>query len=129
MEEGQAPVVLAGEVGAFLARHRPPACHGIELHVPAHAEIGPARHEAVLNVALAEVMSVWPTGTVLVVEYWTGRYAQALAYPPVLLTEIGQVTYGELLRAIELGWMDPLGVPAWAPGFQVPGRVDRQPGA
>jgi hypothetical protein len=111
-------VVAAADIGAFLARCRPPACRSITVCVPAHCETGSASHEAVLTAALRELMNFWPAGTALVINYPSGVYAQALAYPPALLTEIGQVTYSQLVQAVELGWIDPLAVPHRHPDFQ-----------
>jgi predicted nucleic acid-binding protein len=106
------PQISAPEVGAFLAIHRPPDCHAIELVVPPHKPVGPASHLIVLNAALVEMLTAWPNGTTLVVEYDDEAYVQAVAYPPHLLTEIGRLTPEQMPGAVTFGWMDPRAVRA-----------------
>jgi hypothetical protein len=111
-------IVLASEVGAYLAQHRPPRHLNVRAKVLPHVEKGPASHESVLTVALSEVMTMWPSGTVLVVDYVRPGYAQALAYPPALLTEIGPADIVAFHDAVELGWMDPGLTPTRHPDFE-----------
>lgn len=111
------PVVPADQVGGYLARHRPPACRAVQFQVPPHEEIGPRRHEATLSAILVEMLNIWPAGTALVIHYNDHAYAQALAYPPALMTEIGRVDNQQLTRAVSLGWMNPLNIPERHPDF------------
>jgi hypothetical protein len=110
--------IAAEDVGAHLAQHRPPEFRSIDLEIPPNADDGPARHETVLAGVLAEIMTMWPAGTVLVLDYSNGRYAQAMAYPPSLLTEIGQVDAAQRAAAIEIGWTEPAYVPDQHPDFK-----------
>lgn len=109
--------VPAEQVGRFLTRHRPPEYRSVQLRIPANADVGPARHDAVLNAVLSELMNVWPTGTTFVVDYTRG-YTQGVAHPPALLTEIGQVTAMQMACAVDLGWFDPAGIPQRHPDFR-----------
>jgi hypothetical protein len=109
--------VPAAEVGRFLIGHRPPECRSVRLKIPVNSDTGPARHDAVLNAVLSELMNVWPSGTTFVVDYTCG-YAQGVAYPPSLLTEIGQVTATQMARAVDLGWFNPGGIPQRHPDFR-----------
>jgi len=54
----------------------------------------------VLNAALLELLTMWPDGTTLVIEYDDDAYVQALAYPPSVLTEIGRLTSSQMLDAV-----------------------------
>jgi predicted nucleic acid-binding protein len=105
-----APVIAPGDVGAYLAAHRPPESDEVVVAVPPHEPVGPASHLMVLNTALLELLKIWPGGTTLVIEYDEQAYAQVLAYPPHVLTEIGEVTPAQMAKAVEAGWIDPAGV-------------------
>jgi hypothetical protein len=57
-----------------------------------------------------EMLTAWPDATVLTISYRPGGYAQALAYPPSILTEIGKLDSVQFAEAVKFGWMDPTAV-------------------
>lgn len=121
------PYVPASEVGAYLAAHRPPSCYNAKLIVPPHNPVGEAAHTIVLRAALLEMLTVWPDGTTLVVDYGDGAYVQALSYPPSVLTEIGQLDQSQLPAAVRFGWMDPAGFSARHADFESQPVWDKNP--
>jgi predicted nucleic acid-binding protein len=99
--------VAARDVAGHLAVHRPPTYRTVRLKIPAHTPEGDASHVRVFNVALMEVLTMWPEGTTLAIGYDLDNYAQAVVYPPHILTEIGDVDNGQMAQAVAFGWMDP----------------------
>jgi predicted nucleic acid-binding protein len=106
-DDVDAPMVAPTDVGAYLAAHRPPDHNEVLLAVPPHEPVGAASHLVVVKAALLELLKIWPAGTTLVIDYGDDAYAQVLAYPPHVLTEIGPITSAQMAKAVESGWIDP----------------------
>lgn len=99
--------VPASDISTYLAAHRPPAHSNVKLMVPPHEAVGSAAHAIVLRSILLEMLTAWPDGTTLVVDYGGDFYIQALTYPPSVLTEIGPLTPSGVRDAVRFGWIDP----------------------
>lgn len=89
-----------------LAVRRPPP-HDIRARVSGHEPFGRDALSRFIATALGEVLEHWPQGTVVIFDFRNGTYAQALVYPPHILTEIGPATPDRLKAATSVGWMDP----------------------
>jgi hypothetical protein len=122
------PVVPADDVGAFLVEHRPPRHRYLAIRVPPHAETGASRHEVVLSTALNKMITMWPGGTKLTVDYPGDRYTRALAYPPDLLTENGQLNQPSSRTPSNSAGSTRTPSPA-ATGTSSPNRLGQQPPA
>ena len=79
----------------------------MRLTVAPHRATGDDAHLHVLEAALSELLTAWPPGSTLVIDYANSGYAQALAYPPSILTEIGRLDESQMQSAVRFGWMDP----------------------
>jgi predicted nucleic acid-binding protein len=101
------PLVPASEVAAYLTANRPPVCTDIEIMIPRHQTVGKAAHATVIKAVLLEMLTIWPEGTTLVIDYGEDAHLQALAYPPRILTEIGRLDPSRMPDAVRFGWMDP----------------------
>ena len=93
----------------FLAKHRPPEVKSFTVDVVPHLH-GDALHELLVALVLSETLTSWPEGTTFILDY-ASSYMQGIAYPPRLLTEIGEVDGNGLRRATQLGWIDPSNPP------------------
>jgi len=107
-----------GEVGAVLALHRPPASARAALRVRPKHLAGEVVHASVLAAVYTEMLTFWPPGTTMVVDYLGGAYTQAVAFPPALLTEIGPAAGLSLVDAVGFGWIDPARIPKWHADFE-----------
>jgi hypothetical protein len=110
--------VEPNEVGAALALHRPPSSARVELRVRPRHLAGEVVHASVLAAVYTEMLTFWPPGTAMVVDYLGGAYTQAVAYPPALLTEIGPASGLSLVDAVGFGWLDPTLVPVRHADFE-----------
>jgi predicted nucleic acid-binding protein len=94
------------EVPGRLAERRPPP-YQVALRVPKHSPTGADVHSHVIEALVVHVLEAWPRGTVITIDYPNGTYAQALIYPPHILTEVGPATPQLLAAAGGFGWLNP----------------------
>lgn len=94
------------EIRQRLIRKRPPP-YSASLRVPRHQPVGRNAHSRFIEATMAEVLEFWPQGTVVTIDYRNQTYAQALIYPPHILTEIGPVSPDRMKAAVKFGWLDP----------------------
>jgi TIR domain len=93
----------------YLARNRPSRHRtSTTFRVVRHAA-SDIIHEVILSSILAETLYSWPEGTMFVVDYDEGKYAQGTFGGDRLMTEIGVVESSRLEEAVLLGWIDPSG--------------------
>lgn len=103
------PAISSVDVPEFLAKHRPPEVKSFTVDVLPHLH-GDALHELLVAAVLSEALTSWPDGTTFILDY-ASSYAQGIAHPPRLLTEIGEVDDSGLRRATQFGWIDPSNPP------------------
>lgn len=94
------------EVCEQLTRKRPPP-YEVALRVSKHTATGLDAHSRVVEALVVHVLETWPQGTVITIDYQNDTYAQALIYPPHVLTEIGPSTPERVQAALGFDWLDP----------------------
>jgi predicted nucleic acid-binding protein len=94
------------EVPGRLNERRPPP-YQTNLRIPKHTPTGADAHSYAVEALVVHVLGTWPQGTVITIDYANGTYAQALIYPPHVLTEVGPSTPHLLESAVGFGWLNP----------------------
>ncbi|MBD8506729.1 hypothetical protein HT102_09545 [Hoyosella sp. G463] len=102
----------AEDLGAYLARHRPPGIQSIELPINPQGPGGLTRFGDAMRAVLHAVVSDWPSGVVFVVAFdEDSRYVQGMYYPTSWLIEFGKQPPAVMRAAMSDGWIDPDSIP------------------
>ncbi|WP_149359386.1 hypothetical protein [Lolliginicoccus suaedae] len=102
----------AEELGAYLARHRPPGIQSLDVPITPQGPSGLTRFSDAMRTVLHAIVSDWPAGVVFVVSFdGDSRYVQGMYHPTSWLIEFGKQPPAVMRAALSDGWIDPDTIP------------------